>query len=530
MSRKALHLKIAVVVILGCLSASAALRADVTLHAIFRDDMVLQREMSVPVWGTADAGEVVTVKLQGQRVAAAASAKGEWRVKLAPMKAGGPHELTVTGKNTIKIVNVLVGDVWVCGGQSNMAMSVRASMNSKEEVAAADYPEIRLFRVVNTKADEPQKDLRGRWLVCGPRTVSGFTAVGYFFGRKLHKDLGVPIGLIHSNWGGTPAEAWTGIKALESDPAFTPLLERWQKIIENYPAAKAKYDNMLAEWRKAAETARAEGRRPPRRPRRPRGPDSPSRPAALYNAMIHPLIPFAIKGAIWYQGEANAGRAEEYRKLLPAMIGNWRTAWGQGDFPFLIVQLANFMTVSSQPTDTGWARLREAQCLTARALPNCGLAAIIDTGEARDIHPKNKQDVGKRLALVALAKVYGKRIVYSGPEYESMRVEGARVRLKFKHTGSGLAVRTSEMPNYPNMIKQGYRFTLGDAPVKGFAIAGDDRKFVWAQAKIDGETVLVWSDKVAKPVAVRYAWANNPVCNLYNREGLPAAPFRTDDW
>ena len=530
MSRRILRLTVLVTVSVALLAGAQRLGADVTLPSIFRDDMMLQRDVLVSVWGTADAGERVTVTLGKQRPTAVADAAGKWTVKLAPLKAGGPFEMTVTGKNTVKIANVLVGDVWLCGGQSNMAMSVRSSMNSAQETASADLPNIRLYRVVNRKADTPQDDVPGRWTVCSRRTVVAFSGAGYFFGRRLHKDLNVPIGLIHSNWGGTPAEAWTSQATLEADPAFKTTLDRWKKIIDGYPAAKAKYDTVLTEWRKAVNTAKAEGKKPPRRPRLPAGPDSARRPAALYNAMIHPLTPFAIKGAIWYQGEANASRAPEYRKLLPALIRNWRTEWKQGDFPFLIVQLANFMAVSPNPTDTGWARLREAQTLTAKTVPNCGLAVIIDTGEARDIHPRNKQDVGKRLALVALAKTYGKTVVYSGPEYQSMKVEGDRVRITFTHIGGGLTTRTSEMPSASNMAKEGYKFTLGSGPVKGFAVAGADKKFAWAQGKLDGDTVVLWSDKVTKPVAVRYAWANNPICNLYNREGLPAVPFRTDDW
>jgi len=268
----------------------------------------------------------------------------------------------------------------------------------------------------------------------------------------------------------------------------------------------------------------------PRRPRQPYGPDSPHYPASLYNGMIHPLVPYGIKGAIWYQGEADAGRWLRYRRLLPAMITCWRDEWGQGDFPFYIVQLANFMTTSVKPTDSSWARLREAQMMTATTFPNCGIACIIDTGEARDIHPKNKQDVGKRLALAALAQTYGKKIVYSGPVYASMQVEGAKVRVKFKHVGSGLTTRTSGMPSASNMKAEDYKFTLGDGPLEGFAIAGADKQFVWAKATIEGDTVVLSAKGVDKPVAVRYAWANNPVCNLYNKEGLPAVPFRTDDW
>lgn len=346
--------------------------------------------------------------------------------------------------------------------------------------------------------------------MCSPETVPGFSAVGYFFGRELHKELNVPIGLIHTSWGGTPAESWTRRGALESVPDCMPILERFDEAMAKYPEAKKKYDESMIAWKEDVKKAKAEGKNPPRRPGAPFGPGNPHSPAGLYNAMIAPLIPYSIGGAIWYQGESNAGRAYQYRKLFPAMITNWRKDWGQGDFPFLFVQLANFMAVDPEPVDSAWAELREAQLMTL-ALPNAGMAVIIDIGEARDIHPKNKQDVGKRLALWALGKSYGKKQVYSGPIYKSKRTEGNKITLEFEHVGGGLAAG-------------------GGEPLKGFAVAGADRKFVWADAKIDGNTVIISSDEVSEPAAVRYGWANNPVCNLYNKEGLPASPFRTDDW
>ena len=297
---------------------------------------------------------------------------------------------------------------------------------------------------------------------------------------------------------------------LESDPDFAPILKRYDDAVSRYPQARKEYEQKLAEWKQAVEKAKAEGTNPPRRPGAPFGPGSPYEPAGLYNAMIAPLIPYGIQGAIWYQGESNAGRAYQYRKLFPDMIKNWRQDWGEGQFPFLFVQLANFMKTRPEPGDSAWAELREAQLMTL-SLPNTGMAVIIDIGEADDIHPKNKQDVGKRLALWALAKTYGKDIVYSGPIYKSMKVDDGKIILSFDHVGGGLIAK-------------------GDEQLKGFAIAGADRKFVWADAKIEGDTVVVSSENVSEPVAVRYAWADNPVCNLYNKEDLPASPFRTDDW
>jgi sialate O-acetylesterase len=320
----------------------------------------------------------------------------------------------------------------------------------------------------------------------------------------------VPIGLIHTSWGGTPSEAWTRREILEKEPDAAPILERHDEAVAKYPEAKKEYEQKVEEWKKTAEQAKSENKPAPQRPWPPLGPGHSHSPSGLYNAMLAPLIPYGIKGAIWYQGETNAGRAYQYRKLFPAMIKNWRNDWGQGDFPFLFVQLANYMAVKPEPVESYWAELREAQLMTLD-LPNTGMAVIIDIGEADDIHPRNKQDVGKRLALWSLAKSYGKELVYSGPIFKSMTIKNGKAILNFDHVGGGLIARPNE-------------------PLKGFAIAGADRKFVWADAKIEGNQIVVSSDKVINPVAVRYAWADNPVCNLYNKEGLPASPFRTDDW
>jgi len=490
---------------------TGAIFADVKLPAVIGDNMVLQRGKAAHIWGWAEPNEQIMVSTSWRTMGwgVTANKDGRWSFEMSPPKTAGPHEMTIGDTNTVTIKNILVGEVWVCSGQSNMQWSVRQSANAEQEIAAADYPDIRLFTVQQMVAEQPQSDCVGDWQLCSPQTVPGFSAVAYCFGRELHKELNVPIGLIHTSWGGTPAEAWTSKDVLESDVDFEPILKRYSDVIAKYPEAKSKYEQKLKEWEKAVAEAKAEGEKPPRRPYPPRGPRHKNNPSGLYNAMIAPLIPYGIGGAIWYQGESNAVRAYQYRKLFGGMIKNWRNDWGQGDFPFLFVQLANFMAVNPEPSESAWAELREAQLMTL-ALPKTGMAVIIDIGEANDIHPKNKQDVGKRLALWALARSYGKKLEYCGPIYKSMRVDGSKIILHFDHVGGGLVAG-------------------GDGPLKGFAIAGADRKFVWAGAKIVGDTVVVSSDKVSEQVAVRYAWADNPVCNLYNKEGLPASPFRTDD-
>jgi sialate O-acetylesterase len=390
-----------------------------------------------------------------------------------------------------------------------MQWSVRASKDAESEIGRANHPQLRLFSVPRTVAASPLKDTAGSWSAASPQTIPDFSAVAYFFGREVLTAENVAVGLVHTSWGGTPAEAWTTRETMEAYPAFLSVLKRWDQIAAEYPAAKKKFDEDMEAWKKAAAEAKAGGAAEPPRPRPPTNPESPHNPASLYNGMIAPILPFGIKGAIWYQGESNAGRAYQYRSLFPAMIGDWRQAWGLGDFPFLFVQLANFMAVKPDPGDSAWAELREAQRM-ALALPRTGMAVTIDIGEANDIHPKNKQDVGRRLALAALAIGHGRDVVYSGPIYSGMLVEGSRCRVFFKHVGGGLVCK-------------------GDA-LAGFAVAGRDRAFAWATATIDGDTVVVASDKVPEPVAVRYAWADNPTCNLYNKADLPASPFRTDSW
>lgn len=486
----------AFLLVLGSLGTARETMAELKLHALFSDGMVLQSDFACPIWGTVEPGEEISVSIAGQKKTAKAGGDGKWSIKLDPLKSGGPHELVVAGRNTVTVRDVLVGEVWVCSGQSNMEWIVSASNNAAEEKASANYPKIRHFLVPKRQEAAPVSDVVGSWKVCSPETVGGFTAVGYFFGRELHQKLNVPVGLIHTSWGGTAAQLWTSKPVLEANATLKPIVEGFAKQMENYEKAAAGH-------KESVEKAKAEGKPAPK------APNKPMAPSCLYNGMIAPVIPYGIKGAIWYQGESNAGNAKQYQTLFPEMIKNWRKDWGQGDFPFGFVQLANFMARKDQPADSNWAELREAQTMTL-SLPKTGMAVIIDIGDAKDIHPRNKQDVGKRLAYWAESQVYGKELVYSGPMYESMKVEDNKARIAFKHVGSGLEAKGDKLT--------------------GFAVAGEDKVFHWADAKIDGSTVVVSSDKVAKPAAVRYAWADNPECNLYNKEGIPASPFRTDDW
>jgi len=500
---------LAVLLLVGLAALPA--RADVRLPGFFTDHMVLQRDMPVPIWGWADPGEKVVVSLDSKTAEVTACSKGRWMVKLDSMSAGGPYVLKVSGKNTIELKDVLVGEVWLGSGQSNMAMTVGGCRDFEQEKAAADLPQIRHVTIARRPAETPQDDCVGQWQVCSPETVGGFSATAFFFGRELHRELGVPVGLINSSWGGTPVEAWAGVKAQQAHEELKPMLDDWQQRIAGFDPEKAKqqYAQALARWEEAAKKARAAGKPVPRRPRPPADMRlSAHRPGNLYNGMIAPLCPYAIRGGIWYQGESNAGRAQTYGLQLATMIRNWRADWGY-EFPFAWVQLPNFQTPQSQPSEGGWALVRE-QMLQTLAVPKTGMAVTIELGEANNIHPKNKQDVGKRLALWALAEVYGKDIVYSGPIYKDMKREDGRIILSFDHVDGGLVAKGGKL--------------------RGFAIAGEDRQFVWAEAGIEGDTVVVSSPEVKQPVAVRYAWASNPDCNLYNKAGLPASPFRTDQW
>lgn len=497
-----------------CSSVLSTAHADVKLPAIFSDNLILQRNQPLPIWGTADPGEKVTVTLADSKAETTAGADGKWLVKLPARAAGENLELNVQGKNAVTFKNVVMGDVWICSGQSNMAFLVAGARNVKADIDAANYPNIRLFTVGRLPIDVPQTDTKGSWVPTTPRDAAAFSAVGYFFGREIHQKTGVPIGLIHTSWGGTPAEAWTSKDKLRTLPELKPLLDNWDARVANAPAAKEKYEKeTLPAWEAAVAQAKAEGKPEPRKPNPPQDAESPSRPANLFNGMINPLIPFAIKGAIWYQGESNAGAATVYRTLFPAMITDWRTRWGQGDFPFFWVQLANYQKVQTVPVEegqSGWPMLREAQAMTL-SLPHTGMATAIDLADADnpgDIHPKNKQDVGKRLAGIALSTEYGIPTPGAGPSYTGMMVEGGKIRLKFNNTNGGLKAN-------------------GDT-LKGFAIADDTGPWQWADAVVDGNSVVVSSAAVAAPTRVRYDWAINPIGNLVNGDGLPAYPFRTD--
>ena len=498
---------------LVCAAAFAPmLRAEVTPSKLFADHMVLQQKMEVPIWGTAKVGEPVTVDFAGQHVATTAAPDGKWLVKLQPLAANAtPQTLTISGTNTLTINDVLVGEVWICSGQSNMERELgpwpgqKLIDNYEQERAEATHPLIRHFKVGKRVAAEPQAELPGgNWVVCSPETVNGFTAVGYFFGRDLSQALNVPVGLIHSSWGGTPAESWTRQEALENSPELHGILDTQAKAVADYPEQLAKYKAdepaLLQKYEAAAKEAATDGKSAPHKPAPPADPRTgPNRPSGLYNGMIAPLEPCAIRGVIWYQGESNVGRAQQYLPLFSAMITDWRTVWHEGAFPFLFVQIAP--CVRNEPD------LREAQRLTALQVPNTAMAVLTDSGDATDIHPSHKQAVGARLALAAEALAYGQKVEWSGPAYEAMKTDGNAVDLSFTHVGGGLVAK--------------------DGDLKGFTVAGADGKFVPAMAEIQGDRVRVSSEQVPAPVAVRYGWANVPDVNLFNKEGLPASPFST---
>lgn len=495
------------------IAAPADARADVSLPNIFGSHMVLQRDLKDRVWGKADPGEDVTVTIADQKKTAKAGDDGKWSVTLDPLSAGGPHRLTVEGKNKIDFDDVLVGEVWLCSGQSNMQWNVGSANDGDLERLAAKFPKIRLISVPNRGTQEPKDDFNGKWQVCTPQTVGSFSAVGYFFGRQLHETLDVPIGLINDSWGGSACEAWVRRDLLEADPAYEPLIERWVKIEKEAPQAEERFKDRMEAHRKAVAKAREEGKPAPRAPQSPNAQlAGNARPGNIYNGVLKPTIGYGMRGAIWYQGESNAGRAYQYRDLFPLMIKSWREEWGIGDFSFYWVQLADFREEKSAPADSDWAELREAQTMTQDKLPNTGEAVIIDLGEAKDIHPKNKQIVAKRLARLALAKDYGLKLPYLSPRYKSMEVKDGKVVLTFDNVGGGLQ-------------------TFDVVEPRGFDVAGSDKSFVRAKAKVVGPNKIeVSAEGVSEPASVRYAWADNPVCNVYTKEGLPLTPFRTDDW
>lgn len=481
--------------LIGCLVVvAAAALADVKLPALISDHMVVQSGVPVRIWGWAEPGEAVTVSFAGQSPKTTANAAGKWEAFLNPVKAGTAGTLAITGKNKLTVADVLAGEVWVASGQSNMEWPLNKTNDADKEVADANYPQLRFFLVKKAVSETPKDDVEAKWVVCTPANMPQQSAVAYFFAREINQTQKVPVGVINSYWGGTPAQSWTSMPKLRDDAAVKFYLDQWDGVVARYPEAKTKFDEAYKKW---AETKTGNA------PGAPQGPGHPNTPAGLYNAMIAPLTPYTIRGAIWYQGESNASEAQayNYRRLFGDMIEDWRQNWGIGDFPFYFVQLANFKT------NGWWPLLRESQTATL-GMKNTAMAVTIDIGNPANIHPTDKQDVGHRLALAARAQVFDEKIVFSGPMYKTMTVENGKVRVWFDHPGTGLAAR-------------------GGGQLKGFEVAGPDGKFVPADASIDGLNVLVSSASIAEPTAVRYAWTDNPEeANLINKENLPASPFR----
>lgn len=453
--------------------------AKIILSPLFSDNMVLQQKDKVALWGKSDADKNVTITTSWnkKKFTTKVDANGNWTIKVKTPKAGGPYTITFNDGEELVLHDILIGEVWLCSGQSNMEMPLEGwgkIKNYKEEIAAAIYPNIRLINVEKTTSTQPltEATFKNGWLLCSPKTVANFSAVAYFFARNIQQHHNIPIGLIQTAYSGTPAQSWVSGPSLKTMSAYDTLV--------NVIAAK------------------------------PGSPKDAHIPTVLFNAMINPLIPFGIRGVIWYQGESNASKAHQYKTLFPLLINDWRQRWERKKMPFYFVQLANFKEVKEQPEESDWAELREAQ-LQALSLPNTGMAVAIDIGEVKDIHPKNKQDVGLRLALIARNKIYKEKIPYAGPLYKSYKILDDKIQITFTHTDIGLVANGSD-------------------ELKGFAIAGADKKFYWAKATIKNKKIMVWADEVKEPVAVRYAWAINPINNLYNGAGLPASPFRTDTW
>jgi sialate O-acetylesterase len=501
----------------------------VKLPGLFSDHMVMQRNMPLPVWGWADEGEHVTVEFRGHKVSTRAK-HGVWRVTLGKLAAGGPDELKVTGKNTVTVRDVLVGEVWIASGQSNMEWPLRLSFEPQGDIQNAGNPRLRLFTVPKLKATEPVGDVAAAWQESSPESVSNFSAVAYYFGSYLQRELDVPVGLIHTSWGGSPAEVWIRHQVLAKNPEYK------RDILDAFDLQERKVEEAMVQFEQEEAQAKKEGK-----PFDKRRPSVGWRPSELYNGMIAPLLSYAIQGAIWYQGESNASRAHQYRTLFTDLIRNWRKDWDQGDFTFLEVQLAPFMATKEEPEESAWAELREAQLLATEMLPKVGMAVITDVGDQKDIHPRWKKPVGYRLSLAARAISYEQDIVFTGPSFRRMKVKDDQAILSFDSVGKGLVgLPGAGGPADKDRTSVGelnYNATSGhlQAPLQGFTIAGEDRKFYWAQANIMGDKVVVSSPQVAKPVAVRYGWADYPVVNLYCSPGpaeqlLPASPFRTDDW
>ncbi|MEP6668486.1 MAG: sialate O-acetylesterase [Chthoniobacter sp.] len=490
-------------------------RAELKLPAIIGDHMVLQQKQTNPIWGWDTPGTKVTVTFGDQTKSAEAGADGRWTVKLDPVPVNAqPQTIKIAGTSQKEIQDVLVGEVWMCSGQSNMGFTLGRDWNGDLEAAASKIDTLRLIKVPQVGTQELKTDFTGSWKPSDAQSSSTFTAVGFMFGRYLHNILGIPVGLIDNSWGGSAAEAWIRRDTIEKDPRFSLLMENTHKHEADAQTDKAKADYQAAteKWKEDVEKAKAAGKVAPRPPQSPEAwLSGNARPGNIFGGVVNPTLGYGIKGVIWYQGETNAGRAYEYAQLFPFMIEQWRKEWQQGDFPFYWVQLADFMAEKPEPGDSSWAELRESQTKTMK-LPNTGQAVIIDLGEGRDIHPRNKHDVAARLVRWALVKDYGQKFLFHSPEYKSVEFQGKKAVVTFDCFGSGL-----------------YTFDVDEA--RGFAVCGEDK--VWHSAKgkvLPGNQVEVSSDQVAQPIAVRYAWADNPVCNLYGTDGLPVTPFRTDDF
>lgn len=488
--------------------------AAVKPNTLFTNNGVLQQGIEVPVWGTAAEGEKVTVEFAGQSITTTTQ-DGKWMVKLKPLKASTqPQNMTVKGENTVTISNVLVGEVWLCSGQSNMGFALNRlkPLNGYPALSevikdAQNYPQIRQYFVPSNKISDYQlvvDDVNGKWNVCDSKSITSFAAVSYFFARDLCKKLNVPVGLILSAYGGTGIDRWMNKEALLSNPELKAPMEKYIKSIKEYEPKLQEYLKNEAALLKtfSADSALAaqQGKSLPKKPVAPVNPAAPTAISLLYNTMIKPLIPYAIKGAVWYQGEANRNSGQLYRTLLPTLIQSWRTEWKQGEFPFLYVQIPGWPTVAPE--------LREAQLLTLQKAKNTAMVVTYDCDDTLDVHPGNKQPVGERLALAGRAVAYGEKIVYSGPVYKSMKVKANKIILDFDHVGGGLVAKGDEL--------------------KDFTIAGEDKKFVPGKAKIVKNKIEVTAEGIDKPVAVRAGWRFCPQMNLYNKENLPATPFRTD--
>jgi len=489
----AMKTRLAAILFVTLPAFSTAVFADVQLPGIISDHMLLQRDVPVRIFGKASPAEAVSVAFHGQTVRTVTDATGRWEVWLKPLSGGAAASMTIQGANTITVADVLVGDVWIGSGQSNMQWAVWQSDNADVEIASAKFPQIRLFYVPRKTSPVPVEDVDAKWVVCSPETIKDFSAVLYYFGRQMHQDLKAPIGLIHTSWGGTPIASWLSGPSLAGNPTLEPFLTYWQNAILQYPVNQTRYEQAVKKWE-------AEGSKGAR-PAAPLGPGHQHEPTTLYNAMVAPLIKYTIKGALWYQGETEAGRAQGdiYGEALMTLVRDWRRAFAQGDFPFYWVQLANY----GNATKNGhWMRVQEGQ-VKATALRNTGVAIINDIGNPTSIHPTNKQDVGRRLAMLA-------QNTGGSPLYRQFTRDGDAIRIWFENAGKTLKVR-------------------GGGQLTGFQIAGADGKYVAAVARVDATTVVVSSPEISDPRSVRYAWDYDPTANLINEWGLPASLFRTDE-